>query len=163
MYEATMIYLAEEGFEHYEVSNYAKRGFASRHNSNYWNYSNYLSFGPSAHSFWSHRRWWNVAHLKTYLERVSRYQFPIEGEEQLERQQILDEMVMLGLRSRGVCFPKVQEETGLDVVAHAKGYLTELIDEGLAVIEHSTLRLTDKGFLLCDTISERLLHFLSPA
>lgn len=161
MYEATMHFLHMNGFEHYEVSNYAKPGYASRHNSNYWNHSNYLSFGPSAHSFWDNKRWWNIAHLQTYLEKISRGLPPIAGEERLERSQLFDELVMLGLRSQGVSLSLVKEKTGIDFITHANEIVHDLIERGFAVLENSTLRLTDKGFLLCDAISERLLRSVS--
>jgi oxygen-independent coproporphyrinogen-3 oxidase len=163
MYEATMEFLLDTGFEHYEVSNYAKRGFASRHNSNYWNHSNYLSFGPSAHSFWSDQRWWNIAHLRTYVEKVSSGQLPIAGKEQLGCSQLFDELVMLGLRSKGISLPFIKEKTGIDFISHTRELTKEFVDRGLVVLEDSTLRLTDKGFLLCDEISEQLLRRCIPA
>ncbi len=72
MYETTLALMAENGFAQYEVSNFAKTGFESRHNKNYWNHSNYLGVGPSAHSFWKEhptggRRWWNVRSIAQYL------------------------------------------------------------------------------------------------
>jgi oxygen-independent coproporphyrinogen-3 oxidase len=88
MYLLTMEYLAARGFEHYEVSNYARRGFHSLHNSLYWNHDSYLGFGPSAHSFWcgepflESTRWWNVARplrKKTFSLRKSSLGFGAEG------------------------------------------------------------------------------------
>lgn len=163
MYEMTMAILQESGYEHYEVSNYAKPGFYSRHNSNYWNHSNYIGFGPSAHSFWSatpigeNRRWWNVANLETYIEKLSQGQFPVAGEEQLNNRQLVDEFVMLGLRSRGIHIQSIKEKVGVDLFMRMCGFINQLVEEGLAIIEDSTFRLTDKGFLLCDAICERIL------
>lgn len=161
MYEFTMEYLAQRGFEHYEVSNYSRPGHRSRHNSNYWNHSNYLGLGPSAHSFWKNRRWWNVASVWAYIEKVSGGMQPREGEEFLLAEQLLHETVMLGLRSDGVNLRSMGEQFGPHLPGRMVEFSRQLFEQRLAVQEGDNLRLTDKGFLLCDEISEVLLSRLS--
>ncbi|MGA2623437.1 MAG: radical SAM family heme chaperone HemW [Bacteroidota bacterium] len=163
MYELTMEYLARHGFEHYEVSNYSRPGHCSRHNSNYWNHSNYLGLGPSAHSFWKNRRWWNVASVSGYIEKISGGMQPLAGEEILQAEQLLHETVMLGLRSDGVNLRSMGEQFGPDLPGRMAEISRQLFDRRLAVREGDNLRLTDKGFLLCDEISEVLLSHLSTA
>lgn len=160
MYEITMRVLGAAGYEHYEVSNYARPGRRSRHNSNYWNHANYIGFGPSAHSFWADRRWWNIANLSSYCERLERGESPAAGSERLTPQQLLDESIMLGLRSGGIDTGRLRRELGADLLTRHGATIDALIAERLAERENDVLRLTDKGFLLCDEITE---HLLMPA
>ncbi|MFI5251587.1 MAG: radical SAM family heme chaperone HemW [Bacteroidota bacterium] len=158
MFEFTMDFLAKNGFEHYEVSNYSKPGFACRHNCNYWNHTNYLGFGPSAHSFWTDRRWWNIANVQTYLKQISQGVLPHAGDETLSPSQLFNEKIMLGLRSGGVDIVEIQSEFGIDLLSNEQGLiLNQLLSEDMAILEDSTIRLTRQGFLLCDEISARLL------
>ena len=163
MYEFTMEYLRNAGFEHYEVSNYAKPGFRSRHNNNYWNHSHYLGFGPSAHSFWDRRRWWNVRNLDTYCKKLSCDQLPISGEEHLTPEQYLHEAIMLGLRSNGIHLDRLQSEHGIDLVGAHRSTIESLISEHLLVYDSRRLSVTEKGYLLCDEISRILVAQLSCA
>ncbi len=163
MYEFTMAYLHGAGFEHYEVSNYAKPGFRSRHNSNYWNHSNYLAFGPSAHSFWINRRWWNVRSIESYCKKISAGEHPIAGEELLTPEQSLDETIMLGLRGEGIHLDRLKMQHGVDLVASDLRTINDLVSEHLLLHDPPFLRLTDRGYLLCDEISGVLLAHLSQA
>jgi oxygen-independent coproporphyrinogen-3 oxidase len=163
MYRFTMEYLRDTGFEHYEVSSYARPHRSSRHNSNYWNHTNYFGFGPSAHSFHSMKRWWNIANNRNYCEMISAGRLPVAGEERLSNEQLLEERIMLGLRSRGVDLRQVFNDFGVDVLAPPRPAIRDLIESGLAILDDTILRLTDKGFMLCDEITVRLLANLSPA
>ena len=157
MYQFTMEYLEGCGYEHYEVSNYARPGFRSRHNCNYWNHTNYLGFGPSAHSFWSGRRWWNVRNLNAYMEKVVSGTLPVAGSEELTDAQRVDETIMLGLRHDGVDLFRLITERGIDLLASCGEIIDPLVQDRLAVIDGGRLRLTREGFLLCDEITHRLL------
>jgi oxygen-independent coproporphyrinogen-3 oxidase len=157
MYERTMELLGAAGFEHYEVSNYARPGRRSRHNSNYWNHAHYLGFGPSAHSFQHGRRWWNVANVSTYCDKLGRGTLPLAGEETLTTDELFDEAVMLGLRSDGIDLGRLRAHHGVDLLAGSALTIEQMVGERLALLEGERLRLTDKGYLLCDAISARLL------
>ena len=163
MYEQAMAWLGARGYEHYEVSNYALPGFRCRHNGNYWSHENYLGFGPSAHSFWresggtSGRRWWNVADLSTYVDRLKNGVLPIESEEQVGAKEMLNECIFLGLRSSGVDLARLRSDLGYDPEALQGDTVQWLLDENMAVLESGILRLTSKGFLLCDEICSQLL------
>ncbi len=158
MYARTMERLASAGFEHYEVSNYAKPGRRSRHNMNYWTHEHYLGFGPSAHSFWDRRRWWNIANLSTYCTALEEGSSPAAGEELLTETELIEETVMLGLRSSGIDLERFRRDFGRDLTIAAKPELEALSSEGLVLLSGTTLRLTDKGFLVCDDIVQRLLR-----
>jgi putative oxygen-independent coproporphyrinogen III oxidase len=163
MYERTMELLGAFGYEHYEISNYALPGFRCRHNFSYWSHRNYLGFGPSAHSFWndkggkSGRRWWNVADLSTYQERLRDGSLPVETEDDVGLREMLDERIFLGLRSGGLDLKGLSVDFGYNFESR-RGDLTRwMIEETLASLEQGVLRLTPKGFLLCDEIASRLL------
>jgi oxygen-independent coproporphyrinogen-3 oxidase len=164
MYEQAMAWLGARGYEHYEVSNYALPGFRCRHNCNYWSHENYLGFGPSAHSFWKEaegkrgRRWWNVADLSTYVDRLKNGVLPIESEEQVGAKEMLNECIFLGLRSSGVDLARLRSDLNYDPEALQRDTVQWLLDENMAVLESGILRLTSKGFLLCDEICSKLLQ-----
>ncbi len=159
-----MEYLAAKGFEHYEVSNYARPGYRSKHNSLYWNHDNYLGFGPSAHSFWSGSppaksyRWWNVASIGRYCEKLSRGESPAEGEELLGRSDLLMEEIFLGLRSGGINVHKLQVEYGVNLFERYPEKLDRFRRDNLLTLDRETLRLTPKGFLLCDALALELVE-----
>jgi oxygen-independent coproporphyrinogen III oxidase len=152
MYEETMSVLADAGFEQYEISNFAKPGFKCRHNTTYWNHGNYLSFGPSAHSFWNGKRWWNLSNVNGYAEALSKGSFPVAGEEILTSQQWLDETIYLGLRSEGIHLTAFERRFHKDLLKEFKSIVDGLLTDDLASIEENRLRLTSKGYLLCDEI-----------
>ena len=161
MYEFTMQYLRESGYEHYEVSNYAMPGFRSRHNRGYWDHASYLGFGPSAHSFRNNRRWWNTPNVRSYCDAIAEGRPPVAGEEILNKRQLFDETVMLGLRGEGLDLAALRLIYGVDLLACRAPVLGQFISENFLALEGQTLRLTEKGYLLCDEISELLLARVS--
>ncbi len=159
-YDFTMQFFDEHGYEHYEVSNYARPGRRSQHNYNYWRHVNYLGFGPSAHSFWqgsaqSARRWFNIPNLSHYCESVRKNALPLLSDEAISPQQLQTERIFLGLRSDGLDLQQLKQDFGLDLL-ETKGELIAALKDSVSV-EGATLRLTRKGYLLCDEICSRLL------
>lgn len=163
MYLYTMECLAANGFEHYEVSNYAKPGFRSRHNSLYWNHGMYLGFGPSAHSFWvdgslqKPTRWWNVASVSQYCDLIAQGKRPLAGQEHLTQADLLVEEIFLGLRSGGINIHALQRDYGVNLFERFHQKLKRYIQEEMLTIEEGNLRLTTKGFLHCDGIALDLI------
>lgn len=163
LYELTMEVLAEHGFEHYEVSNYARPGKRSRHNYAYWSHVNYLAFGPSAHGFWreggwqSATRWSNVANLSTYTQKLSGGELPVAFRETVEARQLMNERIFLGLRSDGLDFARFAHDFGSGMPAAARTLADALVAEGKAFMAGDVLRLTQEGFLLCDEIARRMM------
>ncbi len=160
LYEMTMGFLERAGYEHYEVSNYAKPGFRSRHNDNYWHHGSYLGFGPSAHSFWNVNgvptRWWNMANLSHYCDRLQRNEKPLISSEALTRENLQMERVFLGLRSDGLNLRTLKTEFPGFTLSTDDQVVRQLVKEQLAVFEHESLRLTAKGYVVCDEICVRL-------
>lgn len=161
LYEITMATMEANGFEHYEVSNYAKPGYRSKHNYNYWCHKKYLGFGPSAHSFWkdgcTNRRWWNIANISTYCERLRENRLPVASSEEITTKELANERIFLGLRSDGLNLDQLKSDFGVELPAHQHGIIQHLVGENIATLENHRLRLTSKGFLLCDEVSEQLM------
>jgi oxygen-independent coproporphyrinogen-3 oxidase len=161
LFEAAMTILEGAGYEHYEVSNYARPGRRCRHNLAYWSHGNYLGFGPSAHSFWRAadwqraRRWGNIANVRTYAERLREGKPAVASGEDLEAAALINERIFLGLRSDGLRMKAVEEDFRFVFQARQRDLVRALREEGLAVLEEGTLRLTSRGYLLCDEIGER--------
>lgn len=107
-YEALCALLQDLGYEHYEISNWALGPHRSRHNSSYWTHAPYIGFGPGAHSFDGRRRYWNTPDLKAYIDAADKGDFfPVRGEEALTEEQILEEEIMLGLRTSDGIPPEI--------------------------------------------------------
>lgn len=161
--ERTMAILGGAGYDHYEVSNYSRPGFACRHNLAYWSHRDYLSFGPSAHSFrredgWARaRRWWNVPDLERYCSRLEENRLPLDSEESLGKRELLEERIFLGLRRGSLDLDALVVEFDCDLAAKRGGALQGAAEAGLAVLAGGVFRLTPSGFLLCDEIARRLL------
>jgi oxygen-independent coproporphyrinogen-3 oxidase len=161
LFERTMEVMAAAGYEHYEVSNYARPGFRCRHNLTYWAHGDYLGLGPAAHSFrMDHdrrggRRWWNVADLSEYLARLEAGGAAAGGEERLGLRELLAERILLRLRAGGLDVAEVRTDFGYTV--GAGGLLPRLREQGLLVLQDRVLRLTPQGYLVCDEIARRLL------
>jgi oxygen-independent coproporphyrinogen-3 oxidase len=155
LYEFTINFLTSHGYEQYEVSNFAKSGkpnFKCRHNLNYWNHTHYLGLGPSAHSFWKNERWWNISDLTAYIRQLDERTLPLAGGEHLTKTQFIEEAIFLGLRSEGIDLLRMKERFGSDVITEHQSTIQNLLNDGLVQIENHRLRLTSKGYLLCDEI-----------
>lgn len=145
--------LTAAGFEHYEVSNYARPGQESRHNSAYWQEVPYLGLGPSAHGFDGRERRWNVPAYAEWLRRVQAGQDPVEGAELVRLQagpeavSTAAERIYLGLRT----------STGMDIRESELKTVMMWVDQGWARLDGSRLRLTARGWLRLDALAARLL------
>ena len=162
MYERTMEILDARGYDHYEVSNYALPGFRCRHNRAYWTHEDYLGFGPAAHSFRARadgtraRRWWNVADLPAYIGLLDRGLLPVASEERLDDRDSIRERILLGLRSGGIDLVRLRDDLGYDLDARQAETIRWMADGALAIRDGRTLRLTPRGYALCDEICGRL-------
>jgi oxygen-independent coproporphyrinogen III oxidase len=159
----TMAILEDAGYNHYEVSNYAKNGYRSRHNSSYWHHNNYLGFGPAAHSFWVDARvgdawrWANVRQVSGYCDILSRQGSPVAMAEQLGTRELVNERIFLGLRSDGLSLSQLSSELGYEATGEQRAYIHQIVARGLAVLKDGSVRLTREGFLLCDEICAQLM------
>ncbi|HLY69438.1 MAG TPA: radical SAM family heme chaperone HemW [Puia sp.] len=150
-----MNWLKAAGYQHYEISNFAKAGYRSRHNSSYWQGKKYLGLGPSAHSFNETSRQWNVSNNALYIESLKRNELIFEKEE-LTSVQKLNEYIMTSLRTMEGCdLNYVTKEFGQvaadKLIQSSKTYLEKSF---LGI--NSTIVLTDEGKLFADGIASDL-------
>ncbi len=155
MYKLFSNILLENGFIHYEVSNYSKPGYKSRHNLKYWNYSDYLGFGPSAHSFCSGKRWNNSANIIKYINSLNNNILPEENIKELSEQESILEFLMLGLRSEGVVIEIYDRLFNSNFLEKYSTSISELKKIGFGVLENNVFRLTEKGYAVADEIVSR--------
>lgn len=156
LYETTIEALTNNGFNQYEVSNFAKNNFECIHNNAYWRYKDYLGFGTSAHSFINGKRWWNYSSLNFYLEKMKYYN-PTAGEEILTNNQMHDEYVMLAMRSKGLNLVDYKKRFGSMWIIKIKNVLNEYQSMGYLSIDDNFIKFTPKGYALCDEIIANLL------
>lgn len=149
-------YLESVGYMHYEVSNFARMGFMSIHNSGYWAGTDYLGLGPSAVSTIGRRRFNNPRYMDEYDAYV-RSGLVGSDYEELTDNDLLKEMVMLSLRtSKGLNLKEFRERTGFDLVKRKQRLITALHRENLIRISHGFLRLTKNGMLVSNVIIQQL-------
>ena len=147
-----MQWLEDAGYEHYEISNFAKPGLRSRHNSSYWHEKKYLGLGPSAHSFDGNSRQWNISNNNMYIESISKNEIPFE-KETLTASQRMNEYIMTSLRTtEGLNLEKIPEALSTELRATSGKF----IDEGKLILKENRLILTREGKLFADGIAAEL-------
>ena len=147
-----MEWLENAGYEHYEISNFSKPGFRSRHNSSYWQGEKYLGLGPSAHSFNGESRQWNISNNNIYIESLEQNQIPFE-KEILTPSQKVNEYIMTSLRTQeGLNLDKVNETMSNELQTASKKF----IDSGKLILKENKLILTKEGKLFADGIAADL-------
>lgn len=156
----------DAGFEHYEVSNFGKPGYHSRHNSNYWNGRHYYSYGPSAHSYNGEYRWWNVRDLSKYLTLVRNNGSPIEDREYLDPETRKNEYLLTRLRTNhGIRFAEWESLFNEPFPESLRSYFRGLIDQYPGWIDEHTdgISLTETGWLFTDSIVDGGITHLEAA
>lgn len=153
-FEMLMQELRAHGYEHYEISNFAKPSHYAKHNTNYWKGQSYLGVGPSAHSFNGNSRSWNIANNALYIEGIQKKELPLETET-LSFADRFNEYVMTSLRTMwGIDLNKVESDFGQDLLKHLLHESDDYLEQG--AIERTSenfLRLTRSGKLLADRIA----------
>lgn len=157
-YEFVVRRLKEIGFSQYEVSNFAKPGKQSAHNMNYWQGGDYIGLGVGAHSHFNGTRQWNVSRLIEYLDKIKKGQSVVDGQEILNSEKRFQETFLFGLRmNQGVCLSELQERFGISFQQDQLEQIKMLVENGLLDREDNRLKATDKGRLVLDEISARLI------
>jgi oxygen-independent coproporphyrinogen-3 oxidase len=148
--------LLSAGYEQYEISNFCKPGFQSRHNSSYWNQDHYLGVGPAAHSYNGISRQFNISNNHLYLKSICEGHVPFQVE-MLSGTDRINEYVLISLRtSKGCDLEKMKSEFNFDLVAGNATYLESLVSRQLASLDNTRLQLTPAGRLLADKIAADL-------
>ena len=154
MYETLIDRLETAGYEHYEISNFAKKGFRSRHNSSYWNGTPYIGLGAAAHSYDIETRHWNMADLSAYIERIRQGILPIEETETIDDTTRYNDLITTALRTR--------EGINLTTLPHSfRDYLLENAQKNivrhLLEITDNHLHLTRQGLFVSDDVMSDLI------
>lgn len=150
-YELVVQVLKNAGYEHYEISNFARRQRYSAHNTSYWQQKPYIGFGPASHSYDLTSRQWNISHLKAYIEGLDNKILNFEREE-LSSIDMYNEYVMTNLRTMwGIKGDDLRERFGF-AWEHFQRQMTDCIENGWAVGKQGIYTLTEAGWLLSDRI-----------
>jgi oxygen-independent coproporphyrinogen-3 oxidase len=146
--------LEDNGYAHYEVSNFARPGRESRHNRKYWNHVPYLGLGPAAHSFSGRERRWNRRAINAYICDLESGQKPVESREILNDEQLCLEALFLGFRTRrGICLETFKIRYGRDLLTENRDVLKRLSVKGLLEICDGCLRPTPAGMAVADSLA----------
>ena len=150
-------FLKDNGFDHYEISNFGKPGFHSKHNSAYWKSEPYLGIGPSAHSYnGSFERSWNIANNPIYIKNLNQNILPKEKEILTEKDRF-NEMIMIGLRTIwGVDLNRINQNFSSEVIDYLNQEIKSKIESGILEIENNYLKIPEKHWFLADGIASDL-------
>ncbi len=153
-FELLMKWMNEKGYEHYEISNFAKPGMRSLHNSSYWQGKPYYGFGPSAHSYnGKNIRRWNITNNSLYIKSIEESIVPYEEEILTEHQQV-NEFLMISLRTmEGINLQKMEYLFGEKYLTPLLKTAEKFIASGSIVCVNNQLQLTSKGKFLADGIA----------
>ena len=146
----------KQGFVHYEISNFGKPNYFSKHNTSYWQGKKYIGIGPSAHSFNTTHRSWNVANNAKYIKSLQENNLPNEIEKLSVNDQF-NEYIMTGLRTIwGVSLEKIKDDFGEKYQNILEYQSKKYIQQDLLYIENQTLKTTSKGKFLADGLASEL-------
>ena len=157
MYLAASQYLRENGYEHYEVSNYGKKGMESRHNKKYWNCEEYLGFGPSASSYFGGKRFKIVENIKGYIEGIAKQGQVLEECETISPRERSGEYLMLQARLKEGISPTEYEKRFLQSFEPMELFLASCVDEGYTEYKNGRWSLTEKGWFISNHIIVKLM------
>ena len=144
------------GYEHYEISNFAKPGFRSRHNSSYWQGKNYIGIGPSAHSYNGEMRLWNKANNAIYIKSINENIIPFE-KENLTQSQILNEYIMTSLRTiGGMDLDFIENNFSIEQRQRIENVIKKEVENEKISFRNNKIILTNAGKLFADGIAVKL-------
>jgi oxygen-independent coproporphyrinogen-3 oxidase len=148
--------LEENGFIHYELSNFGKENYFSKNNSSYWLGKKYIGIGPSAHSYDGEKRGWNVSNNALYLKSIQENKLPLETET-LTKTDCYNEYVMTGLRTIwGISLDRIETEFGKTYLDYLNQQAEKYIEDHLLFVDDNVLRTTKSGKFLSDGIASDL-------
>ncbi|KAF1308322.1 radical SAM family heme chaperone HemW [Streptococcus sanguinis] len=157
MFEYIIAELEKAGFEHYEISNFSKPGFESRHNLMYWDNAEYYGIGAGASGYVDGVRYKNHGPIRHYLQAVEAGNARVQ-EEVLTLKEKMEEEMFLGLRKKsGVSKKRFEEKFGLSFEGQYGSVVAELTEQGLLVADKDIVRMTKQGLFLGDTVAEKFI------
>ena len=157
MFEYIIVELEKAGFEHYEISNFSKPGFESRHNLMYWDNAEYYGIGAGASGYVDGVRYKNHGPIRHYLQAVEAGNARVQ-EEVLTLKEQMEEEMFLGLRKKsGVSKKRFEEKFGLSFEDQYGAVVSELTERGLLVPDRDIVRMTKQGLFWGDTVAEKFI------
>lgn len=157
MFEYIIAELEKAGFEHYEISNFSKPGFESRHNLMYWDNAEYYGIGAGASGYVDGVRYKNHGPIRHYLQAVEAGNARVQ-EEALTLNEKMEEEMFLGLRKKsGVSKKRFEEKFGVSFEDQYGAVVSELTEQGLLVPDRDIVRMTKQGLFLGDTVAEKFI------
>lgn len=159
MYETAHDMLIRAGFEHYEISNFAREGSHCRHNRIYWADEEYLGLGASSHSFRNGVRWNNCADAEVYTHWLERGRLPVARAETLSASERVGEMLILGLRrAEGVTAAEIAARCGSSPEELFAEEIAQLREEGMLLVEDGALRVPCEKWLVSNEVLQRFVR-----
>lgn len=160
MYYKVKELLEKTGYNHYEISNFAKKGFESKHNMNCWNQEEYLGFGLASHSYFENKRYSNIENLDEYIKNIEENNFDkniivheIQSEEAKKK-----EYMLLGLRKiEGVSISKFEQKFRIHPLFYFRFEISKLEEEGLIEVDLDNIKLTQKGLDFANLVWEEFV------
>ena len=157
-YSNVLSFLEDNNFIQYEISNFSKNGFESKHNVNYWSGGNYIGLGVGAHSHFEGKRSWNVSLLRKYIDQIDGTGLAVEGQEILDKNQRLIETLLFGLRMNdGVVIAELEKRFNCCLSKEKMIKINEFITGGFLELKKDRLQATLKGRLVLDNICADLV------
>lgn len=161
MFELAIHRLSEHDINQYEISNFAKKGYESRHNLKYWQYQSYYGFGAGAHGFVDGVRYYNHGPVHHYLKQTDQHAKPIINQLPLDLQDQMEEYIFLALRTnRGFSLKDFELKFKRSARLLFGSFFDQQISKHLMLIEGDTVRLTNRGLFLADTVFRELIGWL---
>lgn len=158
MYQMIMEQMESHGYHQYEISNYAKKGFKSKHNLVYWDNDHYYGFGAGAHSYINGKRRSNIGPINHYLKAIEKGRLPIREEISLTVKEQMEEEMFLGLRkTAGVSQKKFYQKFGIDVLEYYREEIEKLIQDGLLQVNEDEIQLTNRGRMLGNIVFQQFI------
>jgi len=154
-FETLIQKLTEIGYEHYEISNFAKKGYIAKHNSNYWRHVKYLGIGPSAHSFDGKSRQWNIPNNSQYVKALDQKKAFFE-KEILTTDQAYNEYILTGLRTKWGCDKEKIAHFGQKYLRHFDQEVKRLLSKRWVQEKNNIFTLTNQGKLVADRVALEL-------
>ena len=157
-YDLILDKLEKSGYENYEISNFAKKGYHSRHNSNYWKDKEYIGYGPSAHSYNKKYRFWNISDNKEYTRLINKG-IRVYERERLSPTEKINEYILTRIRtSKGVDQRDLLKKFRVDLFKDKFDDIKLLEKKNLVIIDKNQIKLTNTGKKLSDSITEKIIY-----
>ncbi|WP_033828366.1 radical SAM family heme chaperone HemW [Bacillus andreraoultii] len=158
MYKMIMEQMERHGYNQYEISNYTREGFESKHNIVYWDNEEYYGFGAGAHSYLNSIRRSNLGPIKHYITQVEKNELPVREEIPLTKKEQIEEEMFLGLRkNEGVSIQKFTNKYGQNPLEYYNTEIEKLTNDGLLTITDNYIKLTEHGRMLGNLVFQQFI------